>query len=128
MGRILGLDYGEKRIGLAISDEEQKFSFELDIWPAYEFFEKIEPLITEQDVEKIVLGYPLNMSGDETKKSKEVLDFKEKLEKQIKIPIEILDERLSSKMAAKIAGTDEQIDSLAAQIILENFLNKNKNK
>lgn len=124
MGRILGVDYGEKRIGLAITDEEQKFSFEHDIWDASEFFEKIEPLIIEYDIEKIVLGYPLNMSGEKTKKTAEVLEFKARLEKQIKIPVELLDERLSSKMAAKIAGSDSGIDSLAAQIFLEIYINK----
>lgn len=128
MGRILGIDYGEKRIGLALSDEDQKFSFEYDIWQNYEFFERIEGLIAEQDIEKIVLGFPLNMDGGETKKTAEVKEFKENLQKQITIPIEILDERLSSKMAAKIAGSDTEIDSLAAQIILENYLNKNRNK
>lgn len=128
MGRVLGIDYGEKRIGLALSDEEQKFSFEYDIWQNYEFFERIESLIAEQDIEKIVLGFPLNMDGGETQKTQEVKEFKEHLLKQVSIPIEILDERLSSKMAAKIAGSDSEIDSLAAQIILENYLNKNRNK
>lgn len=124
MGRILGIDYGEKRIGLAITDEDQKFSFEHDIWLASEFYEKIEPLINEYDIEKIVLGYPLNMSGQKTKKTEEVLEFKTRLEKQIKIPVELLDERLSSKMAASIAGRDSEIDSLAAQIFLEAYINK----
>lgn len=126
MARLLGIDYGEKNIGLAISDEDQKFSFEYDIWPAYEFFERIEGLIAEQDIGKIIVGLPLNMEGKETPKTLEVKSFIETLRKQIDLPVETSDERLTSKMAAKLAGRDEEIDSLAAQIILENYINKIK--
>ncbi len=128
MSRALGIDYGEKNIGLAISDEEQKFSFELDIWSADEFFEKIESLISDQDVGLLVVGYPLNMDGHETQKTQEVKLFCEKLRRQIKIPIEVIDERLTSKMAAKIAGREKELDGLAAQILLENYLNKKINQ
>ncbi len=127
MGRILAVDYGEKRIGLAISDEEQQFSFELDIWSPHEFSENIKALLGERNIEKIVLGYPLGMSGQVTAKTAEVQRFKEQLEKMVGIPVELFDERLTSKMAGKISGDQKNIDSLAAQIILENYLNKAKN-
>lgn len=126
MARILGIDYGEKRIGLALSDEGQQFAFEMDIWSPQEFYENIKALLVEKDIEKIILGLPLNMSGEQTAKTKEVLEFKEKLEKEVNIPVEMLDERLTSQMAANIAGTNKNIDSLAAQIFLQNYLNKNK--
>ncbi len=125
MSRILGVDYGEKRIGLAISDEGHKFSFELDIYSPKEFFDKIAELVEKKGVSKIVLGYPLNMSGKETKKTQEVKVFKEKLEQLLPVRIELADERLSSKMAENIAGTSKNIDGLAAQIFLQNYLNKN---
>lgn len=124
MGRILAIDYGEKRIGLAISDEEQKFSFELDIWSPREFSENIKALLAERNIERIVLGHPLGMSGQKTAKTAEVEKFKEDLEKTAQIPVELFDERLTSKMAGKISGDQKNIDSLAAQIILENYLSR----
>jgi putative Holliday junction resolvase len=126
MARILGIDFGEKRIGLALSDEGQQFAFEMDIWSPEEFFENIKALLAEKDIEKVVLGLPLNMSGGHTAKTKEAIEFKEKLEKEINVPVEMIDERLTSQMAANIAGTSKNIDSLAAQIFLQNYLNKNK--
>jgi putative Holliday junction resolvase len=124
--KILGIDYGEKRVGLAISDESQTFARELDIVSPKDFFKKILQLIKEHQINKIVLGWPLNMKGEETKKTQEVRKFKEKLEKITNIQVEIADERLSSLMAQHLPGGKKNVDSLAAQIILQNFLNKNK--
>ncbi len=127
MARILGIDYGEKRIGLALSDESQQFAFEMDVWSPQEFDQNIAGLIKERAISGIVLGNPLNMSGAQTAKTKEVLAFKEKLAQRVNLPVYLVDERLSSQMAAKIAGTQKNIDALAAQIVLQNYLNQNKN-
>lgn len=126
MSRILAIDYGEKRIGLAISDEEQTFSFELDIYSPTEFFSKIADLVENRGVTKVIVGYPLNMSGKETKKTEEVKIFKEKLEQILPVKIEFIDERLSSKMAESLSGTHKNIDALAAQIFLQSYLDKYK--
>ena len=125
-GRILGIDYGEKRIGLAISDESQTFARELAILSPKEFWQQLKTIISENQINKIVLGWPLNMSGEETKKTLEVNDFKEKLEKLVEIQIEIIDERLTSQMAQNISGGKKDLDSLAAQILLQNYLDKNR--
>ncbi|TSC65019.1 MAG: Holliday junction resolvase-like protein [Candidatus Doudnabacteria bacterium Gr01-1014_77] len=127
MSRILAIDYGEKRMGLALSDEEQKFAFEFEIWSPEQIFEDLPNLIKEKDVSKIVLGNPLNMSGEATKKTEEVMEFKKKLEALCGLEIELADERLSSKMAENISGHHKNIDSLAAQIFLQNYLNKQTN-
>jgi putative Holliday junction resolvase len=126
--KILGIDYGEKRIGLAISDESLTLARELDILSPKEFWDQIHQLVQEHQISTIVIGWPLNMSGEETKKTLEVKDFKEKLEKLIEIKVEIMDERLSSQMAEKISGRKTDLDSLAAQILLQNYLDKNKTK
>ncbi len=127
MGRILGIDFGEKRIGLAISDEEQKFAFEYEIWSPEKLQSEIQTLVRDKEIVKIVLGLPLNMSGDDTQKTEEVRTFKEKLESLVTIPVELIDERLTSQMASTIAGTNKNIDALAAQIFLQNYLNKKQN-
>ena len=122
--KVLGIDYGEKRIGLAISDESQTFARELDILSPKEFWQSINQIIKDQEITKIVLGWPLNMSGEETKKTEETKKFKEKLEKLTEIKVEITDERLTSQMAQNISGGTKNLDSLAAQILLQNYLNK----
>jgi putative Holliday junction resolvase len=126
--RILGIDYGEKRIGLAISDESQTLARELTILSPKEFWVQIHHLIKDQEITEIVLGWPLNMSGGQTEKTKEVASFRLKLEELTGLTVEAMDERLSSAMAQNLPGGKKNIDSLAAQIILQNYLNKQKNK
>jgi putative Holliday junction resolvase len=129
VGRILAIDYGEKRIGLALSDEGKKIAFEFEIWQNADFFKKISALVFEKGIEKIVLGYPLNLSGEHTKKTEEVMQFKKELQSALQnIPVELIDERFSSKMAAKISGGEKNIDALSAQIFLQNYLNKNNSE
>jgi putative Holliday junction resolvase len=124
--KILGIDYGEKRIGLAISDETQTFARELAILSPKEFWQQIPGLISEHSLVKLVLGWPLNMRGEETKKTLEVKMFKEKLKKLISIPVNTIDERYTSQMASHLPGGNKNLDSLAAQIILQNYLDRQK--
>ncbi|MCL5666822.1 MAG: Holliday junction resolvase RuvX [Patescibacteria group bacterium] len=124
--RILGIDYGEKRIGLAISDETQTLARELDILSPKEFWKSLNLLILNYSIGRIIIGWPLNLSGQETKKTEEVRKFKEKLEKLVEIPVGIGDERLSSVMAQHLTGEKKNLDSLAAQILLQNYLDKQK--
>ncbi len=142
MSRFLGIDYGEKRIGLAISDESQTFARELGIFSPKEFWEQVDKLVSDQDVSLIVLGWPLNMSGQESEKTREVKSFRKKLldklsaeggsasggkvESKTELPVEIIDERLSSQMAENLPGGRKNVDSLAAQILLQNYLDKQK--
>lgn len=125
--KILGIDYGEKRIGLAISDESLTFARELTILSPKEFWEQLNQLISDQQISKIVLGWPLNMSGGMTEKTEEVASFKKQLMSKTGLIVEIIDERLSSAMAQNITGSKKDLDSLAAQILLQNYLDKNKN-
>jgi putative holliday junction resolvase len=127
MPKLLGIDYGEKRIGIAVSDDEQKFAFERGVWPAEQFFDKIIEFVESEEIQKIVLGYPLSLKGNQTLKTHEVVEFKTKLENVTGLPVELIDERLSSKMAATMAGTTKNIDSLAAQIFLQNYIETHKN-
>jgi putative holliday junction resolvase len=124
--KILGIDYGHKRIGLAISDETQTFARELDILSPKQFWESLNLLILNHSIERIVIGWPLNMSGEATEKTKEVESFKVEVESKTNLPVELMDERLSSKMAESISGNKKDLDSLAAQILLQNYLDKNK--
>lgn len=122
--KVLGIDYGEKRIGLAISDESQTLAREFGILPPKKFFREISDLITEQQVSRIVLGWPTNLSGHETKKTQEVKKFKAEIERQTGLPVYTIDERFTSVMAKHLPGGERDVDSLAAQILLQNYLDK----
>jgi len=124
--RILGIDYGEKRIGLAVSDESETLARELKIVSPNDFWNQIHSLIADQEIRLIVIGWPLNMSGKETNKTREVESFKVKVESETGMPVEVIDERLTSVMAGHLPGGNKNIDSLAAQILLQNYLDKNK--
>jgi putative holliday junction resolvase len=124
--KILGIDYGTVRIGLAISDESQTLARELDILSPKEFWQSLNTLILNHSITKIVIGWPLNMDGQETDKTREVESFKIKVESETGLPVEVMDERLSSQMAEHISGSKKDLDSLAAQILLQNYLDKQK--
>ncbi len=124
--KILGIDYGTKRVGLAISDETQTLARELSILSPKEFWQQVEGLVEQETIERIVIGLPLNMSGEPTQSTLAAQEFAGKLQKLFTIPVEFMDERLSSVMAEGM-GRKTNVDSLAAQIILQNFLDRAKN-
>lgn len=123
--RVLGIDYGEKRIGLAISDESRTFARELKILSPKEFWESLNLLILNDSIGLIVLGWPLNMNGEMSEKTREVESFKLQVTNKTGLPVKIMDERLSSQMAENLPGGKKNVDSLAAQILLQNYLDKN---
>lgn len=124
--KALGIDYGTKRIGLALSDETLTLAREYGIYSPDEFWSSLEGLIAEEQITQLVLGWPIGMSGQETQKTAEVQDFKSKLEHKTSLPVVLIDERLSSAMAESITGGKENIDSFAAMIILQNYLDNKK--
>ncbi len=126
--KILAIDFGTKRIGLAISDETQTLARELTILSPREFWQQIKEIVEQEGIERVVVGLPLNMSGQQTDKTREAQQFFDQLQQQLRIPLEFMDERLSSVMAENLPGGRENIDSLAAQIILQNYLDKIKTK
>lgn len=134
--RIMGLDYGSRTVGVAISDELLLTAQGKEIIRRNEenklrrTLARIEELIQEYDVEKIVLGLPLNMDESVSERSELCLEFKDKIERRCGIPVEMLDERLTTVEAdeimneARIKGKKrkEYVDMIAAQIILQDYL------
>ena len=134
--RIMGLDYGSKTVGVAISDELLLTAQGKEIIRRNEenklrrTLARIEELIQEYGVEKIVLGLPLNMDETVSERSKLCLEFKEMIERRTGIPVEMMDERLTTVEAdeimneARIKGKErkEYVDMIAAQIILQDYL------
>ena len=135
--RILGIDYGTKRIGLAVTDPLNIFAYPLITLPNdLKFIEQLKKIIDEYHVVKIILGYPLKESGDESASSQSVLKFKSELENKISLPVELIDERYSSSIAqeriiqsvsSKKKRRDKSLlDKNAAAVILEDYLNTAK--
>lgn len=137
--RILAIDYGEKRIGFAVTDPLNMFGYPLATVPNDKnFLIELFKVITEFSVVKIILGYPLKESGSESTSSKAVLKFKEEIEKRTSLQIELVDERYSSSIAmeriiqsvsSKKKRRDKSLlDKNAAAVILEDYLNRIKNE
>lgn len=126
--RLLGIDYGTKRVGMAISDESAFIAREFSVLSPKEFLKRIAKLVEEQEIGTVVVGLPLTMQGKHSQKTKEVVLFISELEKILDIPIVSSDERLSTVMAHRLPGGRAKTDSLAAQIILQNYLDSERNK
>ena len=134
--RIMGLDYGSRTVGVAISDDLLLTAQGKEIIRRKEenklrkTLARIEELIQEYGVEKIVLGLQLNMDESVSERSQLCLEFKDKIERRTGIPVEMMDERLTTVEAdeimneARIRGKDrkEYVDMIAAQIILQDYL------
>ncbi|MBQ3798104.1 MAG: Holliday junction resolvase RuvX [Butyrivibrio sp.] len=140
--RIMGLDYGSKTVGVALSDELLLTAQAREIIRRKEenklrkTLARIEELIQEYSVEKIVLGLPLNMDQTPSERSELCLEFKDKIERRTGIPVIMWDERLTTVEAdeimdeAGIKGRErkEYVDMIAAQIILQDYLDNSKDK
>ncbi len=130
-GRILGIDYGKVRVGIAISDERAVLSTPL-FYLNYKqnFLEKLKELLEQYEVQLIVIGLPLSMRGVETESSAEVRAFALQIEKISSIPIKLWDERLTTvqvERSLKELGVNrkrrEKVkDSMAASLILQSYL------
>ena len=122
--RFLGIDYGEKRIGLAISDEDGKIAFPYGVVGS---FSKIISLAKKEKINKIIIGLPISFSGQESAQALKIRRFAEALQKKVKLPIEFENEVLTTKIASYGSKRDK-IDASSAAIILQSYLDKNNSK
>ncbi len=131
--RIMGIDYGHVRIGIALSDPSHTIARPYEVIANNaNTFDELNKIIQKESVCLIVLGLPLNLSGEYTQKTREVQAFADILAQQTSLPIEFLDERYTSAEALDIArqyGMSERqargkLDKIAAAIILSQFLKK----
>lgn len=128
--RYLGIDFGLRRIGLAISDENNRIAFGLDTLENKgldDFFYNIKLLVNRYNVSKIVIGLPNNMDGTPGNLSREIFRFIDALKKIPEIEIITWDERLTSVEGERIARELKKrdkgvIDRIAATLILQSYL------
>ena len=140
--RIMGLDYGSKTVGVAISDALYITAQGIEIVrresenKLRKSLARIEELIKEYEVEKIVLGLPKNMNGTIGDRAEKSLAFKETLERRTGLPVVMWDERLTTVEAHRTmmeAGIrrenrDKYVDEIAAIYILQGYLDSERNK
>ena len=131
--RILALDHGTKRVGVAVSDELKMIASPLEFIPAEPFealLERVKELIREKEVELILLGMPRNMDGSYGPAALKAQEFAAALGANFAVPIKLWDERLTTTQAQKFliqAGVrrekrKEKIDQTAAAILLQSYL------
>ena len=138
MGRILGIDYGEKRIGLAHTDEVQLIASPLETVAAKEIFNYLRNYFIKENVESIVVGDPKTLDNKPALISKKIKVFTNKLTRLFKKPIYMIDERFTSKMAIntivflntkKSRRKDKSlVDKISAAIILQSYLERIEKK
>lgn len=137
LSRILAIDYGAKRIGLALCDPLKTFAYPYTtILNGDTTFRELKKIISEQEIEKIIMGNPLREDGQVSRMLKPILDFKSKLEKNFPLEVILVDESYSSSTAQEriIASVPKKskrrekglIDKNAAAVILQEYLLENE--
>ena len=137
--RIMGIDFGDVKIGIAITDQLKIISYPyhtIDRKKTPDYIFEIKKIILDKNIDTVVVGLPLTLSGNESSQTKKTQKFIFKLENSVDAIVYSFDERLSSKEAErylkkqniKTGSNKEKIDQIAASIILDNFLSSQKNR
>jgi len=139
MARILSIDYGKKRVGIAVTDPQQIIATRLTTVPTNTIWSFLNDYFQKEKVEKVVVGYPLQMNNKASEAVRYINPFLKKFQVQFpEIVVEIFDERFTSKIAFQTmidGGVKKQqrqnkelIDGISATIILQNYLELKRNK
>ena len=131
--RILAIDHGSKRMGIAVSDELKMIAQPLEYIlaePSDKFLERLNELINDKEVELILVGMPRNMDGSYGPAAEKVQDFVEALKGLISVPVKLWDARLTSAQANRVLiqgnvrrdKRKEKVDAMAAAILLQSYL------
>lgn len=122
--KYLGIDWGEKRIGLALADSETKLATPFLVVGT---IEEILKIVKEEEIDLMVVGAPKKMSNSELRMSNDFLEFINLLKKKVKVPVVETDERLSSQAVDSLVGdkkTKAPKDAVAAMLILQSYLDR----
>ena len=131
--RILALDHGTRRIGVALSDESKTIAQPLEYIPAEpfaDFLARLKKVLTEKEIDLVLIGLPRNMDGSYGPAAQKVEAFISVLRGAITVPIKTWDERLTSSQANRILiqgnvrrkKRKEKVDKMAAAILLQSYL------
>lgn len=130
--RVVAIDYGEKRIGVAAGDTGVGIAFPVGVLASE--VEAVAKCIREQSAERVLVGMPYRLSGEESRRSAQVQQFIQELQSRVDVPVEHLDERMTTKEAERrLIEADysrqkrRQVqDALAATLLLETYFSRQK--
>jgi putative Holliday junction resolvase len=128
--KVLALDYGSARTGVAVSDPSGLIARPLTVVERVGTkpgIERLLALIAEEEPEQIVVGLPLTLRGEHGKQARETEDFAERLRGSVTVPVELFDERMTTVLAAR-TPSDTPEDARAAAHLLESFLRWSSNR
>jgi putative Holliday junction resolvase len=124
MGRILALDHGEARCGVALSDPTGSLASPLkavELPDTDAGLQAVARLVEEHQPERVIVGLPLTLAGDEGMQAQRARVFADRLGRRVPVPVELLDERLTTRLAERTGG-GASTDSRAAAYLLESYL------
>lgn len=123
--RYLGIDYGDKRVGIAVSDSGAKIAFPKRVlFNRPNLMNQLKSLIEEEEISKIVVGLPTAAGGRETQQTEKVKKFVEALKKITPLSVEFENELLTTHLVEKVGIKKEHTDESAAALILQSYLDK----
>ncbi len=136
MGRILSIDYGKKRVGLAVTDPLQMIATRLTTVSTEEIWNYLDDYLVKENVELVLVGYPVQMNNEPSESIRYINPFLKKFQEKYPIQIKLMDERFTSKMAFQTmidAGLKKKerrdkalVDGVSATIILQSYLESRK--
>jgi putative holliday junction resolvase len=122
---ILGIDFGLKRIGIAVGNTEERIAFPREVLQNdTNFIRLLKQVIQKDTIKRIVLGLPTMLSGEESSMTHEVYAFAEHLEKECMLPIYFEEERLSTQAIKSGTVKKKHIDAASAALILQTYLDR----
>lgn len=127
--RYLGIDYGKKRIGLAVSDETLAFAFPREILANQSTKQSVRAILQfaeQEHIGKIIIGLPLGSAGDDTEQTRNIRAFAALFARESHLPIEFENELLTSRLARAGSDKGKPVDASAAALILQSYLDKHK--
>src|SRR3954468_11366136 len=126
--RYMGIDYGTKRIGIALSDESNTFALPLKVLEnSKKIIDDLNEIICEHGVTHVMMGESKNFKGEDNKVMADIRALKEKIENNLKLPVILEPEFLTSHQAAHFQGQHDILDASAAALILQSYLDRLKN-
>jgi putative Holliday junction resolvase len=135
--RILALDYGRRRIGIAISDELGLTAQPLETLVRTNrraYLRRLRELVRKHGVKRVLIGYPLHLDGVAGEMAAEAVRFAARIAKELKLPVELMDERLTSWEAGQIVSETKPVsrrrgatDDVAAAVLLREYLDRENN-
>jgi putative Holliday junction resolvase len=123
MAKLVGIDYGEKNIGIALSDESQKLAFPKKVLKNdKKLLANLKKICEEGNVESVVIGESRDLKGQANPILENIYSFKNRIERELRLKVYLVPEFFTSKQASRIQGRNEEIHASAAAIILQSFL------